>query len=372
MQEDLLFKLALREVDGVGGVLFRHLISFFGSAKKVIEAPVGALTKVPGVGKNLARGIASAHENLKAAEILIEKSARLQHKILTFQDADYPSRFKGIYDAPPILFYTGKPILSNTKTIGIVGTRKATAYGKRMTEDLVQGLSASEVSIISGLAYGIDIAAHKAALKAHLPTLAVMAGGLDFVYPAVHRKYTSEIVENGALLSENKLGTVPVGPQFIARNRIIAALSDVVVVVESAKRGGGLVTAEYANNYHRDVYAFPGNLGEPFSEGTNALIAQNKAKIFTGVDDFLNDMLWDKNDESLQVHTRSLDLSLFSEDESKVLALLREKGECLIDDISFDANIPLNKLASLLLNLEFQEVVKAMPGKKFALKMNFN
>jgi DNA processing protein len=369
MQEDLLYKLALKEADGIGGVIFRHLISYFGNAKTVLEASDGKLLKTPGIGPGIVSGIKKARKGLVNAEALLVESAKKGYKIISFQDANYPQRFKGLYDAPPILFCLGSEDFNYPRTIGIVGTRKCTEYGKEVTEQLVADLAPCGVVVISGLAYGIDIAAHKAALKYNLKTVAVMAGGLNQIYPAAHKKYVKDIVSNGALVSENKNDSIPVGPQFIARNRIIAALSDAIIIVESARRGGGLVTAEYGNNYHRDVYAVPGALNMPFSEGPNTLIRLNKAKIYTSPKNIINDLGWSLEDESeLHLAAAEIDLSRFTDDESKVISLLRAKGDCQIDDLSFETNIPLNKLASLLLNLEFQDLVKALPGKKFKLR----
>ncbi|MGK0138322.1 MAG: DNA processing protein [Algoriphagus sp.] len=369
MQEELIYKLALKEAEGVGGVLFRHLISYFGSAQNVLESSDGKLLRTPGIGPAIISGIKKARKGFAEAEKLLEDSIKRGYQIISFQDEHYPRRFKGLYDAPPILFCSGSGNLNYGRTIGVVGTRKATDYGKEITEQIVSELAEYNITVISGLAYGIDIAAHKSALKHKLKTVAVMAGGLNHVYPAVHKKYVRDIVENGAMLSENKNDTVPVGPQFIARNRIIAALSDAVIIVESAKRGGGLVTAEYGNNYHKEVYAVPGSLNMPFSEGPNTLIRLNKAKIFTSTKNIIGDLDWSLDGDPVsQTKHQELDLSRFTDDESKVISFLRKEGGFQIDDLSFETNIPLNKLASLLLNLEFQDLVKAMPGKKFKLR----
>jgi DNA processing protein len=369
MQEDLIYKLALKEADGVGGVNFRHLISYFGTAQEVLEASDGKLLKIPGIGPGLVSAIKKARKGLREAEMVVKDSAKKGFHIISFQDSNYPQRFKGLYDAPPILFYQGDSDLNYQKTIGIVGTRKCTEYGREVTENLVDELASLGVAVISGLAYGIDIAAHKAALKNNMKTVAIMAGGLSQIYPAAHKKYVADIINNGALVSENKNNTIPVGPQFIARNRIIAALSDAVIIIESARRGGGLVTAEYGNNYHREVYAVPGSLDMPFSEGPNTLIRLNKAKIYTSPKNIIDDLNWNTEGYNSSFSTTSeLDLSRFTDDESKVISLLRTKGEYQIDNLSFETNIPLNKLASLLLNLEFQDLVKALPGKKFKLR----
>ena len=362
--------LALKQADGVGGVLFRQLLSYFGSAKEVLSASDGKLLKVPGIGKAALASIKEAGKHLNTAENELRHCEKHGYKIITFLDKDYPQRFKGLYDMPPLIYFSGSHDLNYTKTIGIVGTRKATDYGKMATERMIEELADQQVCVVSGLAYGIDIAAHKAAIKYGLPTLAVMAGGLDYIYPAAHKKYIEDIKNNGGLVSENKTDNIPIGPQFIARNRIIAALSDAILVVESAKRGGGLVTAECGNNYNREVYAVPGAVGQPYSEGPNNLIRSNKAKIYLSAQQLIEDLNWDLPDTSTTRNNQSseLDLTRFTGDESRILSILKKEGECLIDNLSFQSNIPLNKLASLLLNLEFQDLVKALPGKKFKLK----
>ncbi len=369
MHEDLKYMLALKEVEGIGGVLFRQLLAYFGSAQAVLNSNEGKLLKIPGIGKGAVGQLKKAVENVPAAEKLILDSQKKGIQIITFLDPAYPKRFKSLYDAPPILFFKGSTDLNLPRTVGIVGTRKATEYGKALTEKIVAELKPYGASIISGLAYGIDVAAHKAAIKYELPTVAVMAGGLDMVYPAAHRKYITDINLNGGILSENKNDVVPVAPQFIARNRIIAGLSDVIIIVESAKRGGGLVTAEYGNNYHREVFAVPGGINQPFSEGPNNLIRLNKAQIFTSVEYLVETMNWEAGTETAKaIELEELDYSTFTDEETRVMSLLKEKGDYHIDEISFETNIPLNRLASLLLNLEFMDLVKALPGKKFKLK----
>lgn len=368
-ETELLYRLALREADGVGGVLFRHLISYVGSAEEVFKTPKARLLKIPGVGSHVLDKIKDERSLLIIAEKNLRLCQKNQVDIISFSDENYPARLKNLYDAPAIIFTQGGGNLSFGRSIGIVGTRKATNYGKDITEAIVEALKPYNVSVISGLAYGIDIAAHKAAMKNDIQTIAVMAGGIGMIYPAAHRKYADQIKTEGLLLSENRYDLVPVAPQFVARNRIIAGLSDVILVVESAKRGGGLITAEYGNNYHRDVYAVPGDIGNPFSEGPNNLIKNNKAQIFTSVDDMVESLNWVAGEDTKvpKIET-TIDLSSFSEDESKVITLLRQKGAYQIDEISFETNIRLNKLASLLLNLEFMDLVRALPGKKFELK----
>jgi len=250
--------------------------------------------------------------------------------------------------------------------VGVVGTRKSTDYGRNVTEQIVEGLAGKRVTIISGLAYGIDIAAHRACLKYHVPTVGVMATGVDVIYPATHAKTAQEMQANGGMLTEYPLETKPDFMRFPARNRIIAGLSDAIIVVEAAEKGGALITAEYANNYNRDVFAVPGNLTNSYSVGCNKLIRTHKAQIFTGVDDLVESLSWlpdaSKNNAApppIPEH--------FTQEESQIVALLRKKGEMQIDDLTWESKITPGRLATMLLSLELQGYVRVLPGKKFTL-----
>lgn len=249
--------------------------------------------------------------------------------------------------------------------MGIVGTRKATDYGKNTCEQIVEGLANQGVTIVSGLAYGIDIATHRACLKNRVPTLGVMATGIDLIYPSTHAKTAQEMQANGGILTEYPLGTKPDFMRFPARNRIIAGLSDAIIVVEAADKGGALITAEYANNYNRDVFAVPGNLTNSYSTGCNQLIRTHKAQIFTGVDDLLDALSWLPSSSTPSVPPPLPEH--FTQDESTVVALLRQKGEMLIDELGWESNISAGKLATLLLNLELQGFIRSLPGKRFGL-----
>lgn len=370
MEKDLRFKIALTFTEGVGGIIFRHLVAHFGSAENVLAASTERLLKVQGIGQNIAQQVKKANAQLHIADALITRAQKEGVEIMSYQDTNYPKRLKSLYDCPPLLYSKGKVDYNAPRTIGIVGTRNVTETGKNVTQNLVEQLAKHNVTVVSGLAYGVDIEAHKAAIKHNLPNIAVMANGLDVVYPAVHKKYVPDIISNGSLLTENTFGTQPIRQLFLSRNRIIAGLSDVVVVVESAKKGGSLVTAEFANNYHRDVFAVPGAIDSKYSEGTNSLIKRNKAQIYTGVDDIIEQLNWDVETPKQQLNEteREIDWGRFSDEESLVLKILFEKIEMQIDNLSFESNVPLNRLASLLLNLEFQDVIKALPGKKFRVK----
>jgi DNA processing protein len=364
--QDKVFQLGLHLTDGIGSIMMKHLVGHFGTAEKVFQATVPQLTRVHGVGEKLAFALRNK-EGLRKAESELKRVQTEGFEIIFFTDKHYPQRLKSLYDSPALFYWRGNHDLNAGQFVGIVGTRKVTDYGKRVTEELVQGLAGQSVTIVSGLAYGVDIIAHRAALKYGLPTLAVMATGLDILYPSAHLKTSQEMQAQGGLITENALGTKPDAPRFVARNRIIAGLSDVVVVVESAARGGSLVTAEYANNYNRDVYAVPGGVGSAFSVGCNHLIRDHKAEIYTGVEDFLKSMRWNQ-EAAVPKLVKQLTLpDHFTQEESQIVALLRQHGELQVDQLAWHSQIHPGKLASLLLNLELQGYLKTLPGKRLSL-----
>ncbi len=365
--DEKLYQLALILADGIGDIIVRQLISYCGSAENVIKSNLGKLIKIPGIQEVTARKILNK-ENLILAANQLKIAEKEGTKLLFYLDNDYPDRLKRSYDAPAFLYYKGNIDLNQTKILGIVGTRNATDYGRRTTEEIVKDFQSQNIMIVSGLAYGIDIAAHKASLKYGLPTIGVMASGLDFMYPAIHKKTADLMCENGGIISEHSFGRKPDPRYFPARNRIIAGMSDAVIVVEAAAKGGALITAEYANNYHKEVFAVPGNIGTATSEGCNLLIKNNKAQIYTSVNDIIEALNWDLDAKVLQhQHAPQLDLTAFTDDEAQVISILREKKEIQIDELAWISQLHMNKLASLLLNLEFQGIVKSMAGKKYGL-----
>jgi DNA processing protein len=247
-----------------------------------------------------------------------------------------------------------------------VGTRQATSYGKECVEQLVQDLIPHGALIISGLAYGIDIHAHKQALKHALPTIGIMGSGMDVIYPAAHHDIARKMLDNGGLVTENLFGTKPDAYNFPQRNRIIAGLCDAMVVIEAAEKGGALITAEIANSYNKDVFAFPGSVGETYSSGCNNLIKSNKAHLLTSIKDLEYIMNWDAH--VTKKVTPPLSLQEFDEPEQHVLKILRDKNApVLIDELSWKSNLPVSQLAAVLLGLEFKGVVKSLPGKQFDL-----
>lgn len=365
MEQERLSFLALQFIPGIGDFLIKQLISYCGSAEQVFKTPKGKLLKIPGVGNVSAESIKNG-KSFTEAEREIRKAERDGVEILFFTDKKYPQRLKLIEDSPSILYYKGNINLNSSRMVGIVGTRQATEYGKNLVEQICKDLVPYQAIVVSGLAYGIDIHAHKHSLKYGLSTIGVMGSGMDVIYPAAHKETAKKMFNQGGLLTENHFGTKPDAHNFPARNRIIAGLCDALIVVEAAEKGGALITADIANSYNKDVFAIPGNVGSPFSEGCNKLIKTNKANLFSSVKDLEYIMNWDTTENN---PIDSVDYSSLSPDEQLVIKILREKKlPMMIDELSLLASLNPGKLASLLLNLEFSNLVKSLPGKMYALK----
>ncbi|SFG66772.1 DNA processing protein [Algoriphagus hitonicola] len=364
--EHIRYHLALSLAPKVGPGVFKAIVAYAGSPKAFFEIPKAKAAKIPKVGSKLLEIRKSADELLKKADDLIDQAEKKNFQILNSSHPHFPQRLKTQEDHPVLLFYKGKSNLIFDRTVGIVGTRSATSYGKTATKKIVEDLAIYQPAIISGLAYGIDIEAHRAALHAGLPTIAVMGSPIDQIYPAVHRKTAEQLQETGAILSEYAPGTKMMPGNFPARNRIIAGLSDALIVVEAAAKGGALITAEIAFSYDKDVFAVPGNLQSTFSEGCNHLIKKMKASIYTGPNDIAEALFWSKPGEE-ETQKPKLDLSDREAGEKAILTLLQENGESEIDQISYATDIPLGLLSSKLLSLEFEGIVKSLPGKKFKL-----
>ncbi|MGK7389762.1 MAG: DNA-processing protein DprA [Candidatus Cyclobacteriaceae bacterium M2_1C_046] len=368
MENEKLHQLALHFIPGIGHFFIKQLISYCGSAEAVFTKNKGYLSKIPGVGPKLINAIQN-HKTLLEAEKEFEKAQKKNIRILSYTDKEFPKRLKGLHDAPAILYSKGAADLNNQKCIAIVGTRRATPYGKDFTNDLIASLAPHNPLIISGLAYGIDIAAHRAALKHNIATIGVMASGIDVIYPAIHRETALGMTENGGLITELKIGTSPEAVFFPARNRIIAGMADATIVIEAAKKGGALITAEIANSYNRDVFAVPGNVGQASSEGCNNLIKHHKANTLTSIKDIEYIMNWEPGTGASPVSFFNLDDTLFDNDEKTVVQHMIDKKNdgILLDELSWHTQIPVSKLASILLNLEFKGAVNSLPGKKYKI-----
>ena len=361
MSRVVLEMLALTLVPGLGDKNIKQLISYCGSTEEVFRVNRKKLMSIPGFGEKTADAILG-HQTFKEAETILTEAEKKGMTVLTYLDGGYPKRMKSQMDSPPIIFTKGKGDLNPNRTLAIVGTRKATTYGRQVTQKIVDELVGMNVQVISGLAYGIDIEAHRAALKNQQSTVAVLAGGLDWIYPSVHKKYAEEMQENGAIISESFPGTKPDPHLFTARNRIIAAMADAVIVVEAAERGGALITAKIADSYDRTLFAVPGNIDHTYSAGTNKLISSQMALIYTGAEDLAYHLNWDAETTKKEPEP----LPELTADEQRLYSIIADKGQPIeIDLIAIQSQMPINQVASVLLNLEFKNLVKSMPGKKY-------
>lgn len=364
MSDELVFQISLELIPGIGSKGTKQLISYCGSATDVFKSPKSKLLKIPGVGEKMASTLKSASP-FKEAERILQSAEKIGAEVYHYTNPLFPKRLRQASDAPNIIYKKGAGDLNPKKSIAIVGTRKATEYGKAITDKIVSDLSALDITIVSGLAYGIDIQSHKTCLKKQVPTFAVLAGGLDRVYPSVHKKYAEAMQETGGILTESIPGTKPDPHLFPARNRIIAGMTDATIVVEAAAKGGALITAHIADSYGRLVFAVPGDVGHTYSEGTNKLIATQRALIYTGAEDLVYHLNWDLGQEATK---NTLILPELSEPEEHIYTLLKENGASIeIDLIAMQTQIPINQVASHLLSLEFKNLVKSLPGKKFGV-----
>ncbi|MDD4991670.1 MAG: DNA-processing protein DprA [Paludibacter sp.] len=367
--ETLKYKIGITLIKGIGNNLAKNLIAYIGSAEGVFREKQKNLAKIPGIGDVLSAEIV-AQDVLKRAEQEIEFIVKNKIQTSYFTDRDYPYRLKECPDSPIMLYSKGNCDVNSGKFIGIVGTRNATETGKENCRKLIADLAVAQPNavIVSGLAYGVDICAHKAALDAGLATIGVVGHGLDRIYPAAHRPTAVKMIENGALLTEYLSLTNPDRPNFVQRNRIIAGLCDATVVVESAVRGGALITAEVANDYNRDVFAFPGRVTDEWSAGCNALIKNNKASLIESAVDILKFMNWEnQNSTSNQSVQMALFPDLSDEEQAIVTALRQNLDGYQLNELAILLEKPISKISSLLLEMEFRGVVKCLPGNLYRI-----
>lgn len=362
-QTELLHTLALQLVPGIGSLLGRKLIERLGSAEAVFCSPTARLAATPGIGPALAQALAT-HHPLGAAETELNKAEKHGIRILHFKDPDFPARLRQCADHPLVLFGKGELPLNMNRMVAVVGTRSATAYGKQLTEELVRGLTPYNVLILSGLAYGIDICAHRAALQQGLPTVGVLGHGLGRLYPAAHRQTADRMLEAGGLLTECWYDAGPDKENFPKRNRIVAGMADAVVVVEAAENGGALITAQLANDYSRDVFAFPGRVHDAYQAGCHKLIMQNKAAMICSAEDLIQAMNWGTQAETAAPRQRSLFLELEPE-EQQLYDVLPEQGWMGMDELCMQTGFSVSKLSHLLLALEFKACLRQAPGKMY-------
>jgi DNA processing protein len=364
---DLEYKIAISLIPGIGAITARNLIAYVGSVEGVFLEKEKNLMKIPGVGEVNAQRVVRQNV-LDRARKEVEFIRKNHIQIFFYLDPNYPSRLKNCSDAPIILYFHGNANLNEQRIISVVGTRNATNYGKEICDELIRSFSERNypLLVVSGLAYGIDVYAHKACLKYNIPTVGVFAHGLDDIYPALHAPIANKMLENGGLLSDFISETKIDRQNFLRRNRIIAGLADATIIVESAEKGGALVTADIANSYNRDVFAFPGRSIDPFSRGCNKIIKLNEAVLVENAEDIEKVMNWDIKPSGTKVVQTSMFVELSAE-EQKLVDLLKE-GDRFVDEITMETRMPMSGVSSLLLGLEFKGLIASLPGKMYRLK----
>ena len=362
MENRKIYEIALTLVNGIGDVLGKKLVAYCGGAEAVFCEKKKALLQIPNINENVVQSIMSQKVIRRAEEemLFVEK-----HGItpLFYLDQQYPKRLQHCHDSPMMIYYKGNADLNMAKVVGVVGTRNISDYGRYITERVIEDLSVDNVLIVSGLAYGVDATAHRAALKYDLATVGVLGHGMQTVYPAENRSLSQKMLEEGGILTEFISGTKPDRENFPQRNRIVAGMVDCLLVVESALKGGAMITAELANSYDREVFAIPGRVGDIYSEGCNHLIKTNKANLLTCATDLRYVMRWDVDTKVVSKQMRMF--RDFSDDEKKVMEVFKNNNVMHLDDLIVNTELSPTKLASVLLSLEFDGILTALPGKRY-------
>ncbi len=360
----LLYEIGITLLPGVGDVNAKKLIAYCGGAEAVFREKKNNLLKIEGIGSKLAEIIVN-HQVLKRAETEISFIEKNDIQALFFIDKDFPIRLKQAIDGPVMVYFKGNTNLNQSKILAIVGTRKVTEYGRAICDKIIGGFKDEEVLIVSGLAYGVDTQAHKSSLDYGLNTLGVLAHGLDRIYPGINKSLANKMLQQGGLLTDFISETIPDAPNFPKRNRIIAGLADATIVIESAAKGGSLITADIANSYNRDVFAIPGRPDDLYSKGTNFLIRSNRAALVESANDIRYMMGWD-SPKRVNAIQKKLFIELKPEEELLIHIIQQEKNPT-IDLIALKAQMPMSQVSAVLLNLEFEGLVRCLPGKVFKI-----
>jgi len=361
-EQELFHLLALQQVEGVGDIMAKKLITHCGNAAEVFKTKTSQLANIDGIGSVLLKNIKDKTVFEKAEqELQFIKSNEIE--VSYFQDENYPDRLKHCIDGPVLLFTSGNIDLKNKKIISIVGTRQITSYGMEFCRKLIEDLAPLNPVIISGFAYGVDIFAHQLAMEHDLQTIGVVAHGLNQIYPKTHKKYVAKMEQNGGFMTEFWSSSNPEKENFVRRNRIVAGISEATIVIESAERGGSLITANIANDYNRDVFAVPGRTTDKYSQGCNNLIKTQKANLLTSAADLVYILNWDIESKAKPVQ-KQLFVTL-EDDEQKVYDYLLKNGKELMDIIALRCDFPIYKISGMLLNMELKGVIRPLPGKLF-------
>lgn len=366
MHPDLLYLISLTRVPQVGSIHARTLLQHFGSAEAIFRSSIHELENMEGIGKIRARSI-KTFRDFPGSEKEILFLQRYGVRALSIRDADYPQRLLSAYDAPVLLYYKGNADLNPHRAISIVGTRRNSEYGKLVTEKIIQDLVSYDVTIVSGLAFGIDAIAHKCALKQGLPTVAVLAHGLASLYPPEHSQLSKQMLKQGGLITEYISHVRAEKHHFPIRNRIVAGISDCTIVTETAVKGGSMITADLANGYHKEVFAFPGRITDFKSAGCNWLIRNNQAILLENTRDLARMMGWEEKISGTEKIQAELFITL-TEAEQRIMDLLKERDQMHIDVINATTGFPNSRNACALLELEMKGLVCSMPGRIYRLK----
>jgi DNA processing protein len=368
---EILGWLRLQRIPGVGPANGLKLIQHFGDVQRVFSQSPSDLQQAQGIGPIVAERLLNP-KFLKEAEHQYLKIQKEEVRCLPITESAYPELLRQCADAPLVLFQKGPIAFTGRNILSIVGTRSMTNYGRDICEQLVEGLAPYDPIIVSGLAYGIDMYAQRAAILCGLKTVSCLGHGLDIIYPGRHTKYIPEILEQGALLSEFWLGTSPEPMNFVRRNRIIAGLSPATIVIESGPKGGSMITADLAFGYDREVFAVPGRTTDPFSSGCNLLIHQQKAQLLHSTEQLAEALNWSLENQNTQTSTKKKQRQSrgdFSEEESRIFEFLSEKGIQFLDEIAFACDLSVRETAAVLFQLEMKEIICPHPGKRFEISL---
>ena len=357
------YQIALTRVDGIGPVTGKLLLDHFDSAYSIFQADRNIINSIPGIKKDIYSLLKKDEKIFAESEQELQKCLKHGIDVLFYQDKDFPNRLRHCPDAPLVMYHQGKNHFNQKKTIGIVGTRNPTDYGRKMVEKLMEELKSFNLIVVSGLAHGIDAHAHKSALENDISTYGIMGGGFEKIYPAANRDLAKKMLKKGGLMTEFGFHALPDREHFPMRNRIIAALSDAVIVMESGRKGGSMITADLANQYNKDVFAFPGKVDDQMSIGCNKLIKQNQAHLIESADDLAYIMGWQKPKE-VQM---TLPLVSLEPKEQLVVNLLTSNKGLHLDKIHHELNLPISSLSPLLLSLEFRGIIRSLPGKCYTI-----
>lgn len=369
-EQEILYTMALTRVPRLNTTNQRILIQELGSATAVFENRHNIKAIIPDASDKLIETISNMDAYIARAEEELKFVTDKKIECICYNDTNYPQRMLECTDAPILLYYLGNAPLNQKHIINIIGTRHCTAYGEDICRNFIKELSAlcPDVLVVSGLAYGVDIQAHRRALKCNLSTIGVLAHGLDQIYPRMHRDTAIQMIGQGGLLTEFMSGTNADKVNFIRRNRIVAGLCDATIVVESAEKGGALITANIAQDYNRDVFAFPGRIGDPYSIGCNNLIRENKASLIQTAQEFINIMGWTADTPKTSSGRSAIELfPVLDNDEQKVVDCLYSKEQVQINSMAVETNIPVYKLSAVLFNLEMKGIVKQLSGGMYRL-----